>query len=277
LEKNNILEFYKKRVVRIIPTYLIFAIVYILLLTIFKSTPSITEILSILTGTEFWINGELLFWYISAIIVLYLLFPFFLKVINFGKNSDKKINLLILLGFLYLIILAISFSKLSYLLIFFSRIPIFIIGCFIGKMLKEEKEDIGLIWIITAGVIGIIAMFLADKISIQSGKWIGAGLVIIPACLIAGKIIEKIENNKTVNKIMIFLKFMGKYSLEIFLIHVVILKFDKYIKIMIYGNEKANGKIVEIRYLVYFIITLITAFVLNKIMDIVKKKLFMKK
>lgn len=131
-------DYYKRRFLRIIPTYVLF-VVLSEIISHKLSTFTIFKVLIL----DFWITGRG-YWYIPAQILLYLLFP--LIIGRFNMPNLKKIFILSI--FISLITVALidvfSYSMIffninrdTYFLnynLFFSRIPIFILGVCFGYL-----------------------------------------------------------------------------------------------------------------------------------------------
>lgn len=130
--------FYKKRVLRILPTFIPVAVVwYSAFALVFRG--KIEDILLGVTTLSFWIKGNMTWWFISAILVLYIFTPFY---IDFFEKSPRKITIftVLVLTTLGLLIRFTSLDNiLDYLLVFICRIPIFIIGIYIGYVIFNNK------------------------------------------------------------------------------------------------------------------------------------------
>lgn len=100
--ESNIGEFYKKRVLRILPPYLFWVLIYYLFVFphSFQSLFSWTFVNSFLTG-----NASYQLYFIPGIFVLYLLFPFFIKYKSFFLSKSFLISFFlfacIILSFIY--------------------------------------------------------------------------------------------------------------------------------------------------------------------------------
>lgn len=139
---NKISSFYKKRFERIIPTYLLIEVVYLSIKVKLGEIPDIKSAVYMITGMNFWKYSDRTFWYIYAICVLYLIFPLIMKVIN--ARNKEFFNFILILISLYIAVLIISVTKFNYLLIFITRIPVFVLGIYIGNSIGnvEKKQKI---------------------------------------------------------------------------------------------------------------------------------------
>lgn len=165
-----------------------------------------------ITTLSFWFNTDFRFdWYIPAIITLYIVSPIILKKV-FEKEIDKlKYSVIggcIFVG-IFLSVLIIN-SKMSYLLIFTSRIPVFFTGIIIGY------------WSDTLFIIGFIVLMISIKYFNSYlwsyGLWWWPFLIMtLPLCIIICISIDFISS-KGITELK-FLSFCGNHSLELYLFH----------------------------------------------------------
>lgn len=130
---RNILQFYKKRLLRIFPTYYIFG----LLASILLYHDSIIDYLYRYSTIGFWFGGIFWEWYIPSIVVLYLLSPIFKYIL------DKKL-------FILLFFLCLTFLFITYYIIdqgeiidrvhffFLCRISAFVLGMVCAYWIKNN-------------------------------------------------------------------------------------------------------------------------------------------
>ena len=215
------IHFYKKRILRILPTFIPIAIVwYSTFALIFGG--KIEDVLLGVTTLSFWIKGSMTWWFISAILILYIFTPFY---IDFFDRNPRKITICTVLVLIILGLL-IRFTSLDnifdYLLVFICRIPIFIIGIYIGYLIFNNK---GLLLNNTIiYVFSIISLILSLLIVNPQTIYIPFALkyyTYIPLsfgiCLYVSKVLDKFNKNFEL------LSFLGIYSLEIYLLHEKIL------------------------------------------------------
>ena len=253
---SNIKYFYKKRISRILPSILIVAIIYYLI----EKVNFITFIKGI-TLTSLYFDGDRTFWYFSLIIILYMLYPLFHKIIN-------KKNLLGLLELLLLTIIpTILLMKYNYLLyqkieIAITRIPIFLLGIYIGKNIYLKKE-IPAYYILIFTFLFILCNILLYLININPYIIVRYIYGIIGLSLVF--IISYLHTFIKINICDNFLIFIGKYSMEIYLIFEKLCLYIKKIKILPINNN-------FIFYLIMFIITIILSYILKIICNIIINK-----
>lgn len=222
LTKNkNKIEFYKKRLLRIYPSYFIVVIFYSLILLISKKITYL-EIITNLFMVNFFINLKNTFdWYTPCIMILYLFSPHYIKIKLEKKNIYFMIAFITLLGFF-----VIQF-KLNYLMIFITRIPIFLIGISLGKkvlkkekIIKKEKIMYFIFFILGILILGI-SLVKFQKFLRYYGLWWIPFIFITPGMVWT---INYLINLLKFKSVLLLLEFLGIYSFEIYLIHERVLK-----------------------------------------------------
>ena len=163
LSKNgNAREFYKRRLIRILPEYILILGLCAVIMPHFMQGYSVTDCLLLLCGAKFWIRGDLTDWYISLIYALYLLYPLLHMII---KKSVKAA--LCSAGIMAALLVTVS-------LVFYdgglprgialARIPVFILGAVTGRLIKDDVKVskravliLGLVSFLGADIIAVFA------------------------------------------------------------------------------------------------------------------------
>lgn len=240
-KNSNYINFIIKRVIRILPSFIpaiIIACAYY--------GYSITDTLLELTMLRFWIFGDLLLWFVPAIMVLYLFFPGYMKL--FTKNP-----LVVTICF---VILSIMFSFLFWehsLIIFFTRIPIFIIGIYFGYLgfMDRQINNWGISIIISLCLLGFCLLFYFFH-TYGSFMW-SHGLYWYPFILIVPGVIILlclILNHISVLKKQLY--YLGTISFEFYLFH------ELFIKLFINLEESLPNNSYGILYNLLIIILTLT-------------------
>lgn len=208
--KNDYLSFYKKRFYRIFIPYFMIYIPYCLIF-ILLDRYSIRDSILCLSTLEFWIfhRGA---WFISLIIILYIISPFLYKVLLGKSKWLIAIGIIAILTILRNIPLADqSYSNVLYNgQLALARVPSFIIGLAIGPYCKEGKQ------------ISSLYMLLLCCICIITSKYIGiwkCPWLIVPILLYIFILMIKLIENLWINKCF---KFLGKISLESYLTNITL-------------------------------------------------------
>ena len=256
--------FYMKRFLRIYPSFIIAVIVY----SVYKNFSLPETILNILT-VNYWINSPYQFnWFMSGLIVLYAISPWYYKLFKRSPGIVTVIGVV-----LVLLIVAVTPLHVFYVT---TRIPIFLIGFYFGYLILEKKlseaENRRNIWIMFfAFVIGLVCFYY-----VRTNLW---GLVpqlrtlciifIAPFLSLAiAQVLSIFKNYKYP-----FLSFLGKYSLILYLFYDMIA--DYLIRI-----DKVLYKIVDISIypqwvseITVFVIGCSFAYLFQNMMDKVTDKM----
>ncbi|NJJ37889.1 acyltransferase family protein [Paenibacillus apii] len=256
---SNVNTFYKRRLLRILPTYL--AVVFIIcFFEWYKGEMPLTDAVLNLTTLSFWLNSDKKFdWYVPSILVLYFLTPFFM---NYFKLKNKYIILSAVVIGALLLSVAITPTPLSYLLIFTIRIPIFFTGFLVGYWIEIHKKITmaHVIINLAAVIFGLTSLlaslkYLPDEYLWNYGIWwYPFILMTLPLCLFLAAFLQ--FTSKLGIKKFIFLTFCGTHSLEIYLIHERILHL----------TSKISKSFDNLAYnLICIVITLLLAVLLKKV------------
>ena len=228
---SDIIRFFKRRFVRIAPTYWCFIgiwFIYRALIGKFKLSAVVGNVLGIqsLTGL-----GNEFNWYISALIVLYILAPIFKEIVD---KSKKKIHNILMVSLL-LVISQVYWGADKFIIIA-TRVPIFYIGMIYAKKCCDEKELKGkdiLLYIITM-IVGIGMYFLfqfefKDYLWKYGLYWYPFILITPGICMMISLVMSILERVKWCGCIKKILELVGEYSFEIYLVHMLVFKGTKYL------------------------------------------------
>ena len=250
-KNSNNKEFYKKRVLRIIPSLLIVATIYYLYLG-----NGFWELIKNVTLLSFYINGKRDFWYFALIIVLYVIYPVLHKIIDSKDFKGLIALLLITIGSTMLIMYTLP-GLYKNIEIAITRIPVFLIGIYIGKYVKEKKE-IPLYTMILFLVLLFVCNYYMYTNPFKNYICIRYLYCLLSISLIF--LISFIHSLKKFDIIDKFLVYMGTYSLEVYLIFE---KLSLEVRKLSFVHVHSNF----IFYTIMFIITMILSMLLKKLCD----------
>lgn len=194
---SNTRSFYRKRLLRIMPLYipivLIFGIRY-------GFTPQ-DYVLNIST-LAFWLNTWLFNWYVPSIVFLYLLSPWYMKIFN--KHPIAATISAIIIGSV------LTFLVPKYLLIVFSRIPIFVIGIYTGKLCYEKKtlNTWAILALFVLCIVGLGLFYTISRVNLEL-------MFIVPFFVMSLCFLF----SKTPNYKYPVLTLLGNYSLALYLVY----------------------------------------------------------
>jgi len=260
LSKNSLKQYYKNRFIRIIPEFVIVTFIFNL---ITKSMTTI-ELLETFFLIAFFVHGVLDIWYIPFIIVLYLIFPIIYKIIKKYDLSAIFCMLLfaVIFNLLYSIIFPISYQKIEIAL---TRLPVFLIGSFLGKTIYDKKTISNKLIFISFLLQMIISIILYTNLDIPNfsifARYLYCPLAI--TIIINSSYLCSFVKNK--GKILLTpIKFIGNHSLEIYLIYINV---RDIIKI-----NYQYSTYLEL-YLISFFITIILSYILKTLLNLLTKQL----
>lgn len=232
-KRPRLIDFYWRRYIRIYPAWLLMACLFYI--PNFMETqgsgysPNMGHLIAnIAFNWSFWRIDDLTFWFIPAIMMLYTFAPAYMWLIERHAEYRWMPILFMLLAVMVQYYPPVHHSV-GHLEIFFSRIPIFLIGINMGSWVKESRSMNGSsIWLMLA----VLAVSLAMCIEFEQ-SWRGRfplfleRMVYIPLTLSGIMLLTIVLSHapKTVNKA---LAFVGGISLELYLIHIqFVLKYIK--------------------------------------------------
>lgn len=220
LNKNDdLLTFLSRRFSRLAPTYISFMVIWLS----FHKVSSFQVILGNFLGIQNFTGlGNHFNWYISALILMYFLAPYFKKIIDRANSKE----LLLVLGFL--IVVSIPFWRANTYIITVTRIPIFFIGMYVGKKCSEENSTItqkNIFEILSLMLIGIIFLLFSYKYYSKflwhyGLHWYPFILITPGICLIISYIMICVENKKWLSWVKKGLDVIGINSFELYLLHI---------------------------------------------------------
>ena len=215
---SNTKSFYKKRIYRLFIPYMLISFAFIVYSTIISSSSLLESTLRLLT-LKFWIFGNDSMWYISVSLALYLAFPFIYRFLFSGKMSPH-VKCLVLVTLWVSLCYAIHYFFADYyksVELGFPKIWMFFLGMLLGKFAysntKTSKTHIALFCCISAMA---VLSNLSDNDFIKPFADCLLRLVTIPIVCVLFNITQKW--NSIAHKI---LGWFGKYSLELYIIHLL--------------------------------------------------------
>lgn len=240
LQKSpNILQFYKRKLLRILPIYILIVTLYSLYIIIAKDG-HLSLLFYNITTLTLWTSRGVMFvegfdWYIPCLMLFYLVTPWYIKAFN--KKPIISICLISLVGFI--LSLLIAHTELTCFLIMTTRIPIYFIGILIGYIIKKNIIlNLRHILLLSLSlIIGVIILVVADTLIgdfylWSYGLWWYPFILITPPLSMAlAWVLSKYKNYK-----FPFLSFVGKYSLPIYLLHRLIPDLFKDLNIISSGH-----------------------------------------
>lgn len=216
------LQFYKKRMVRIVPAWFLVNLYIQLDQVGFDLTKlQLTSFVKYMTGFSFWLEGNLYFWYIPAALAFYAMTPAFMWMY---KKNKKQAYAVFSIIWIALLGASIVFQNASYF-IFLFRWPVFFLGILFGEF-SYQKKKIKKAYVLSMALLLILGFFMENVIRMYNGrygirydyKYFIYVLISIPICVILALAMDKIQYNFG------SLRLLGGITLEIYLLHEYILR-----------------------------------------------------
>ena len=258
---SNIKNFYKKRLIRILPATIIVAV----LTTALMNGKGLGYFVRRITLLTLFTGEDVDFWFFSLIIVLYFIYPLLYKVI---KKFDFLGMILLIIPVLIInhCIRIFNISLYNNIEIAITRIPVFIAGIYLGKKSSENakinKYLLIPIFLILSVLIVLLYMNVFKKCAFIIRYvyfFISISVVILLSFIIK-------NNNNILEKTFTEI---GRYSMEIYLIYEYLVK--NCINIFVY-HDKYNLAY----YIAVIILTFILAYVLKQITNNISNSIIKK-
>ena len=226
--KNQNLRLYTfRRITRLlIPVITVSGLYWLYLL--FSDNIGLFGLLSRLMGLHFWLTGDQQIWFLSFLMLAYILYPYYWYFL-FSKEGTNR---LYLARMILLVALSISITILIKIYsadfyinteIALTRFPVFIIGALAGKYVYEQRKVPN--WIIIPCTLAVGVVFIVLSKGLTSGIisryiYMVAG---IPLTIILGWIFDRLSNT-VIGRIMTYL---GRMSIELYIAHIMLIHIYK--------------------------------------------------
>lgn len=168
---------------------------------------------------DFWQHGELNFWYIPAIMMLYLFAPPYMELIR-RHPIYRWLPVVMILWCILVQYVTPIHQAVGHLEIFWSRVPIFFIGINMGEMVRQGRTmDGASIWMILLMFLMTLlsSVFLEQNLHGQFPLYVERMLYIpltVTTILLLNRVFRRLPD--VVNRMF---RWIGTLSLEAYLIH----------------------------------------------------------
>ena len=204
LSKNNDLKsFYKKRLFRILPTYLIIAIPYHYYIR--RNEFSLGEYFLNLSGLGI-INNERSFWFIIQILLCYLIAPFYFKIIKYKYS--------IIIPFVVLVVFYIIGYYFRPIEIMLNRFAIFLLGMHFATLVYQKKQIKSPLIIPICVLAAVLIVIIENQHIFVGTKRTAFFFLAIPTLLLLTMLIKHCP--AIIDKALVFI---GGLTLEIYMLH----------------------------------------------------------
>lgn len=261
-KKPTLKEFYKKRATRILPALFIVSAIWFAL----REPNGLWGYLSDVFFISFFTKGTRVFWYFILTIFLYIIYPLIHKLFEktrlygliFSVAAVVILNIILMNA-------APAFYRNTEIAL--TRIPIFLVGAWIGKHVKDGVK-ISNLWLLAAFAV-MTACFLfynfqplSEKNFLYIYRYLG-GFFALSLLFLWAAVFDKFS----FGAIGTFLIWIGGYSMEIYLI-------QEKLGILNYNNFHTNDPTKIVYYFTMLIFTIILAIGLKSLCNNLNKNLF---
>lgn len=216
IRKGGLLSFYWRRIKR-----LLIPVLAVGLLRFFMEDWTLTRLWQDLSGYSFYTKDIYAFlWFVPAICILYLLFPFYYKLFERAGDKIAFTTGALALWFWISLLGVIRYDAYG----FTNRIPIFLIGILIGWMTQHKtvvfkKSTWGCL-----GFLLVFGLYLSYLVGVKGAYLIvPASNCFLPPLLLAvsvsflfAKLLDRISATRIGKGIIRFFSFFGLFSLEFY-------------------------------------------------------------
>ncbi len=147
----DVLRFYRRRLLRIVPTWIVVATAFYLpdYLGARRFSHSLVDLIGDITiNWDFWLHDELTFWYVPAIMALYLVAPWYMRLVQ-SRPVYRWLPLLMVIWCVMVQWVLPIHHAVGHIEIFWSRVPIFFIGINFGEMVRMRRQLSGeAVWLL---------------------------------------------------------------------------------------------------------------------------------
>lgn len=235
---TNIKEWYKRRYLRILVPFLMFAIPFYLFRMIIDED-SILHFVGNITTISFWTRHEGA-WFVALLIPLYLLTPLIAKIIDGARNRWMPVLVFCLLSIVGACF-PVTNAVLNNIQMCLAHVPSFLVGYWVALYVSGGKE-IKWGWIALSLVVYIGVLFFYRHLNVSS-NW----MIVLPGSIIFAGILNK----WSVTAINNSLSFLGTISLESYLANIFLPVVLRKVDVMSFLQTFDSGN-----YVFYMIVVL---------------------
>ena len=219
----DVLRFYRRRLLRIVPTWIVVATAFYLpdYLGARRFSHSIVDLIGDITiNWDFWLHDELTFWYVPAIMALYLAAPWYMRLIQ-SRPVYRWLPLLMVIWCVMVQWVLPIHHAVGHIEIFWSRVPIFFIGINFGEMVRTRRQlSSDAVWLLLVTFLMTFGTCLYLE-QVRHGQFplFVERMLYIPFTVCTVLVMNRIfrRTPQWVNRLF---RFVGALSLEVYLIHI---------------------------------------------------------
>lgn len=222
MERNTVSQFFRNRFRRVAIPWLVIMIPVFLVEDILLCKEGLIEILLDITTLRYWVDNDNTHtpWFVPFIVAVYIIFPLIYK----AHIKTKRISTygLFLASILFNVVCNIYPNYIySEFTVCFARLPIFLLGVLLAELLKSDKSVLkkpslfSTLFIASAVYVGWYFFSPSMGIDLMVGSVVAVGIIVFYAYIVKPIVCSKLT------KLFVFI---GTVSLEVYLIHTVVLR-----------------------------------------------------
>lgn len=219
----DVLRFYRRRLLRIVPTWIVVATAFYLpdYFGARRFSHSIVDLIGDITiNWDFWLHDELTFWYVPAIMALYLVAPWYMRLVQ-SRPVYRWLPLLMVIWCVMVQWVLPIHHAVGHIEIFWSRVPIFFIGINFGEMVRTRRQlSSDAVWLLLVTFLMTFGTCLYLE-QVRHGHFplFVERMLYIPFTVCTVLVMNRIfrRTPQWVNRLF---RFVGALSLEAYLIHI---------------------------------------------------------
>lgn len=219
----DVRRFYRRRLLRIVPTWLVVSTAFYLpdYLGARRFSRSIVDLIGDITiNWDFWLHDELTFWYVPAIMALYLVAPWYMRLVQ-NRPIYRWLPLLMVVWCVMVQWVLPIHHAVGHLEIFWSRVPIFFIGINFGELVRMRRQLPGeSVWLLLLTFLMTFGTCLYLE-QVRHGHFplFVERMLYIPFTVCTVLVLNRIFR-RTPQWVNSAFRFVGALSLEAYLIHI---------------------------------------------------------
>lgn len=219
----DVLRFYRRRLLRIVPTWIVVATAFYLsdYLGARRFSHSIVDLIGDITiNWDFWLHDELTFWYVPAIMALYLVAPWYMRLVQ-SRPVYRWLPLLMVIWCVMVQWVLPIHHAVGHIEIFWSRVPIFFIGINFGEMVRTRSQlSSDAVWLLLITFLMTFGTCLYLE-QVRHGHFplFVERMLYIPFTVCTVLVMNRIFR-RTPQWVNSSFRFVGALSLEAYLIHI---------------------------------------------------------
>ena len=258
-------KFIVKRLKRVVlPALLVYSLYWLIRFWVIGGNP--VDFFSRMTLMRFWLTGDSVIWFISLILVLYVLYPYIYQAMFNGTHTLARC--LVVIGSVIAVVWMFSVVNpelFDMVEIAVCRIPVFLIGCAMGKLV-HEKRTANPVWAFVSILLFFGSIYLLRNNYIQGTvefRYV-QGICGIGGTYTLALAAEGVSKLGTIgNKCNELLSKPGDWSLELYCTHIMLNQIYQLSPLYVDGSIK--------RYLVVAASAILLAWLVKKAEDAILK------